>query len=103
MERGKNRQFISKNITTEVEIRKARKIKGSGGKEIVIAKLENWNKREEMRRKKKLKTGVYIENDLTWREREMQRKLKEIAKQKKEEGKRVMVKCKEVTHRSGVV
>lgn len=37
---------------------------------------------------------MYIEDDLTWREREMQRRLREIAKQKREEGKRVMVKYK---------
>lgn len=50
-----------------------------------------------MRRKKKLKTRVYIEDDLTWREREMQKKLREIVKQKREEEKRVMVKYKELS------
>ena len=36
------KEFISINIKTEEEIREARKTKTSGGKEIVIAKLENW-------------------------------------------------------------
>ena len=89
------KEFIGKNIKTEEEIRETRKIKASGGKEIVIAKLENWkDKREMMTRKREFKTGVYIEDDLTWKEREMQRKLRKIAGQKREEVKKVIVKYK---------
>ena len=94
----KVKEFISKNIKTEAEIREAREIKTSRGKEIIIAKLENWkDKREVMRRKRELKTGVYIEDDLTWKEREMQRKLRERARQKREEEKRAIVKYKGVS------
>ena len=50
-----------------------------------------------MRRKRELKTGVYIEDDLTWKEREMQTKLREIARQKREEGKRAIVKYKGIS------
>lgn len=50
-----------------------------------------------IRRKRELKTGVYIEDDLTWKEREMQRKLREIARQKREEGKRAIVKYKGIS------
>ena len=50
-----------------------------------------------IRRKRELKTGVYIEDDLTWKEREMQRKLREIARQKREERKRAIVKYKRIS------
>lgn len=41
-----------------------------------------------MKNKKELRNRVYIEDDLTWREREIQRRLGDIAKEKREEGRR---------------
>jgi len=44
-----------------------------------------------MIKKKNLMRGIYIDNDLTRAEREMQEKLKEKAKEEKEKGKKVRI------------
>jgi len=50
----------------------------------VVTELENWEQKKEiMIKKKNLMRGMYIDNDLTRAEREMQEKLKEKAKEEK--------------------
>ena len=49
-----------------------------------------------MTRKKNLKTGVYIDNDLTQKEREIQGKLKKLAGEKRREGKKTSVGYKKI-------
>lgn len=44
-----------------------------------------------MSKKKNLKTGIWIEDDLTKKEREIQKQLKEKAKKERTKGKKVKV------------
>ncbi|EGI63037.1 hypothetical protein G5I_08597 [Acromyrmex echinatior] len=53
----------------------------------IIAELESWEeKKEVMTRKKELSAGIFIDNNLTRKERKMQMQLKEKAKEEKEKG-----------------
>lgn len=54
--------------------------------------VENWEmKKNIMMKKKNLKKGIYIDDDLTRREREIQGKLRRMAMEEKEKGKEVKV------------
>ena len=91
-------EFIKENLKVEVEVKEAWKIRmKNGGEEIVVAKLGNWeDKRTVMRKKKELKAGIYIEDDLTREEREVQRKLRMIARENREKGKMATVRYKKI-------
>lgn len=55
-------------------------------------KLEKWgNKKKIMLKTKELDKGIYIEDDLTKKEREMQRKIKDLAVKYKKSGRIVKV------------
>lgn len=58
------------------------------GTEINIIELKNWDKKQEiMKNKAKLKgTKVYIDNDMTIKERAIQAEIRKIAKQEREKG-----------------
>jgi len=58
-----------------------------GSKEIIIAEINKWEQKNNvMKKKNKLKKGIIIENDLTRKEREIQRRLKELAREEREKG-----------------
>jgi len=62
------------------------------GREMVIIQMESWERKEIMRRKKTLGSReIYIDNDLTQEESEMQRKLRDIARGEKADGRRAKV------------
>lgn len=53
-------KFIEENLKTEVEVVKAQTIRRQGERNIIVAKLGNWEmKREIMAKKKNLKSGIY--------------------------------------------
>lgn len=60
---------------------------------IYIVKLENFEKKKGiMQKKSKLKgRKIYIEDDMTWRERTTQRKIIESARSEREKGKIVKI------------
>jgi len=68
-------------------------IVGGEGREVVIIRMDSWERKEEiMRRKKKLGSRkIYIDNDLSQEERKVQRKLREIARDERADGKRARV------------
>ncbi|KAH0820296.1 hypothetical protein GEV33_002495 [Tenebrio molitor] len=77
----------------EVEVRVKEMYKINGGK-MIVAELESWGeKRKVMENKRKLrkKKGkrVYIEDDMTKKERDTQKKLRTLAKEEREKGLRV--------------
>lgn len=85
-------EFVKENLKVEVKVRKAFKIQDREKKCTIIAEIESWEeKREVMIRKKELRTGIFIDNDLTRKEREMQKQLKDIAKEEKEKGNNVKI------------
>lgn len=94
--RGDNRidqdvkKFIKVNLKMEIEVKRAFKIQTERNKSIVVAELKNWEQKKElMIRKRELKTGIYIDNDLIRMEREMQEQLRDRAKKEKNKGNKV--------------
>ena len=62
-------------------------------REIVVAKLTGWKEKSEvMTKKRNLKTGVYIEDDPTKKERETQSRLRQIVREKRKGGKQAIVR-----------
>ncbi|XP_036150976.1 golgin subfamily A member 6-like protein 22, partial [Monomorium pharaonis] len=81
-------KFIKENLKVEVGVEKAFRTRIKE-KDIVIASLENREqKREIMVRKKELRQGIWIEDDLTKEERGIQRKLRERARSEREKGRK---------------
>ncbi|KAH0810075.1 hypothetical protein GEV33_012716 [Tenebrio molitor] len=75
----------------EVEVRVKEMYKINGGK-MIVAELESWGeKRKVMENKLREKKGkrVYIEDDMTKKERDTQKKLRTLAKEEREKGLRV--------------
>lgn len=66
-------KFVKESLSIEVGVKKAYRIKIKDNKEVVVASLESWDqKREIMSRKKNLRQGIWIEDDLT-KEREREK------------------------------
>lgn len=79
--------FVKEDLKVKVAVKKASRLRTSGKESVIIAEIENWEeKREIMRRKKELKRGIFIEDDLTKKEREIQYKLRGIAKEERQKG-----------------
>lgn len=91
-------EWMKKELRVEIKVKKAYKInKGR----MIVATLENWEqKRNLMENKKKLKERsgekIYIDDDLTKNEREIQRQLREMAKEERKRGKRANVGYKKI-------
>lgn len=85
-------KFIKENLDVKVAAKNVYKLKIKENKEIVVAELDSWDqKREVMSKKKNLKTGIWIEDGLTKEEREIQKQLREKAKEERTKGKKVKV------------
>lgn len=85
-------KFVKEKLKIEVGVKKAYRIRIRENRDIVIASLENWEqKREVMSRKKNLGQGIWIEDDLTKEEREIQRRMRERAREEREKGNKVKV------------
>lgn len=84
--------IIKDNLRIEIAVNKAYRIQTGRDKSIVVAEMENWEqKREIMGRKKDLKAGIFIDNNLTRMEREMQEQLRAEARKEKDKGNKVKV------------
>lgn len=71
----------------EVRIKKVSEIKTKGKNKWMIAELDNWEqKREVMEKNRNLEKGVRTEDDLTKKEREIQDKLWDMAREEREKG-----------------
>lgn len=88
-------QFIKKEMKIDVEITEAYEVR----KGIVLAKLKKRSeKRNIMIKKNMLKeTQIYVEDDLTYKERQIQKKLREVARKEKAHGKQVKVGYQRIT------
>lgn len=85
-------QFIKENLNIEVGVENAYRLKINQDKEVVIAILDNWKqKREVMSKKKELRQGIWIEDDLTMEERRVQNKLRERAREERAKGNKVKI------------
>lgn len=93
------RQFLDRKLEVKAQIVKARKIQRRGKTSMIVAEIESWEcKRDIMKAKNKLKgSDMYIENDLTYKERHIQREIRSIAKEARSKGKRAKVTYRRVT------
>ncbi|XP_026674460.1 trichohyalin-like [Ceratina calcarata] len=84
--------FLAKELKVDVKVNKAIRIGRGKEKEMILAELRSWEeKREVMQRKKTLKTGIYIDDDLTKEERLVQEKLRERARDERIKGRTAKV------------
>lgn len=87
-------EFIERNMEIQTKVSEAYQTKGG-----IIAKIESWEiKKEIMKNKNKLKgSQVYIDADLTPKERQVQKELIAIAKEMKNKGNRVTIGYRKLT------
>lgn len=86
-------EFLKDKINVEGKVKKAVNIKTKENRIITIAELESIEMKKEVMIKKKLlgNEKVYIDDDMTFKERAIQSRIREIAKKKKKEGSEVKV------------
>jgi flagellar biosynthesis GTPase FlhF len=94
---GAVEEFIKEKLKIEVGVEKTRKVKVGGKDKIMIAMLKSWEEKlKVMREKSKLGKGIYIDDDLTRRERELQQRLRGIARARREKGEWVKIGYKKL-------
>jgi hypothetical protein len=94
---GEVEEFLKEKLKIEVKVEKAKKIKVGEKDKIMIATLKTWEEKwKVMREKSKLEKGVYIDDDLTRREREVQQRLRVIARARREKGEQVKIGYKKL-------
>lgn len=81
--------FLKQNLDVEINVEEAYEVKQG----IVIAKLESWNKKKSiMEKRNKLKgSKVYIDNDMTVKERKIQKELRDVGRHERQKGSVVKV------------
>lgn len=80
-------KYIEESLKIEIKIKKVSEIKTKGKNKWMIAELDSWEqKREVMEKKRNLEKGIRIEDDLTKKEREIQEKLWNMAREEREKG-----------------
>jgi len=77
-------KFLEENFEVKGGMKEVQ-IAGGEGREVIIIQMDSWERKEEiMRKKNKLGSRkIYIDNDLTQEEREVQRKFREVARDEK--------------------
>lgn len=86
------KQYIKEKLDLEIEVREAHLI-GKGPNKTILAKLKDFNQKlNVLKNKRKLKNEkIYIQSDLTIREREVQNILKDMAKEERDQGNNVKI------------
>lgn len=86
-------EFIKKEMKIETKLTKAMKINIGTKSEMILAQVESWEmKRKIMEGKSKLKgTKIYVDNDLTKNEREIQREIRNIVRETARAGDKVRI------------
>lgn len=86
-------EIIRDKVQAEAVIVDAFWIRKRSGGSLLVGKVQNWEqKREIMLKKRNLKDiKLYIENDLTVKEREVQRDIAEVARAERAEGRKVKI------------
>lgn len=92
-EREKIEKFINEELKIKVNIAKAYKINRGKENEMIVAEVESWEQKQNIMRKKQMLKGkdIFIDNDLTAKERQIQNQIVEISKVEKKRGKNVRV------------
>lgn len=78
--------FVKEDLKVKVAVKKASRLRTRGNESVVIVETENWEGKREIIHRKEFKRGIFIEDNLTKKEREMQQKLRGIVKEEREKG-----------------
>lgn len=86
-------KFLEETLKIQTTVKEAFKINKQGERQTILVKFDNWNKKEEVMKKKALltKTDIYMDHDLTQGEQKIQFEIRSIAKEEKNKGKIVTV------------
>lgn len=80
-------EFLKESLKMEVEVQNIRTLNTNRNRKLVIGEVNRWEiKGEIMKRKKGLPKGIFIEDDLTRKEREVQSFLRNLAKEERQKG-----------------
>lgn len=91
------KRFLKNELKMEVMVRKARKIGEKGHENVTVVDIGKWEKKREiMEKKKNLRKGVHIDDDITREERGVQRKFRDRTRKEKEGGKRARVRYRKI-------
>lgn len=93
--------FIENELKIKKKVNEAYKIKENEDREIIIAKLESWKEKKEIMENKYKLAGkrIFIENDMTYGERIIQKKIQELQQTEREKGRKTKMGYKKITNR----
>lgn len=92
----KVRHYIKEDMKVEVDIKKATIIGKRDNRNIIVAEVDRWKQKRKIM-EKNLGKGIWIKDDLTLKEIEIQQKLWDMARKEREKGdKRVKVGYKKI-------
>lgn len=88
------KDFIKQKLKVDIQVEETFKVNNR----ITVVKMKDWKEKEKVMKNKYLLNGsdIYIENDMTVMEREIQSKLRKIAKEEKGKGNKVQVKYQKI-------
>ncbi|XP_043474887.1 DNA ligase 1-like [Leptopilina heterotoma] len=88
-------EFIEKSLNVKINVVNAyvvRKNKDDKKGKMVVAKLHSWDmKKQIMKKKKELQRGIYIDDDLTEKERSIQQEVRRRAREERDKGKNTKI------------
>lgn len=86
-------ELLGNKIQVKATITASYNISKTGEKDIILAKVQNWQQKMDiMRNKIKLRgSGIYIESDMTLQERNIQLQIRKIAREERSKQKTVKV------------
>ncbi|XP_026827641.1 vicilin-like seed storage protein At2g18540 [Ooceraea biroi] len=92
------KQTLRQELQIEADIEDAYWIKREQGRRMLVAKLGSWQQKKEILIKKSKMKGkkLYIDNDLTKKERDVQKEITGIARTKREQGEEVKIGYKKL-------
>lgn len=91
-------EIVKQNLQVEAPIEEAYWVRGRRGGSFMVVKFKEWQQKMEiMMKKNKLKgKRLFIDNDLTKKERDIQREIAQVARAEKEQGAQVKIGYKKL-------
>lgn len=92
-------QFLRTELKVEAKVGGVRTLNKGTQAELVVVEMESWDKKREIMQVKNRLKGkrIYIDDDLTRNEREIQKQIRSIAKEEILKGKKVKVGYRKIT------
>lgn len=93
------KQFLAEKLGVEAEVKSVIILQGKNGTNANLVEMKDWeNKQIVMKNKYKLRgTNVYIDNDMTPKERGIQAEIRKISREERSKGNRTRIGYKKIT------